>query len=175
MRPVERGNAPATYTRYQDAQPDLVAVLGDYCSYCERQIETNLAVEHVQPKSRWRALLNEWANFLLGCVHCNSSKGSRHVRLDSYFWPDCDNTARAFRYTAGGEVLPGRYLRRANRARAEASNKLLGLEKNPGNPERPTIPTCGPASFWHLKARALRVSPAPHSRHVSEPEVLYES
>ena len=45
MRPVERGAALRVYTKYQDAGPDLQARLGDYCSYCERQIETNLAVE----------------------------------------------------------------------------------------------------------------------------------
>jgi hypothetical protein len=51
MRPVNRGAAPAVYTNYQNAGPDLQACLGDYCSYCERQIETHLAVEHIQPKS----------------------------------------------------------------------------------------------------------------------------
>ena len=51
MRPVDKGTAPTVYTKYQDAGPDLQSRLGDYCSYCERQIETHLAVEHIQPKS----------------------------------------------------------------------------------------------------------------------------
>src|SRR5260221_6501574 len=75
MRPVDKGAAPALYENYQEAGPDLQVRLGDFCSYCERQIETHLAVEHVQPKSHVPALATVWSNFLLGCVHCNSSKG----------------------------------------------------------------------------------------------------
>src|SRR2546425_11096780 len=60
MRPVDKGAAPAVYARYQDAGPDLRARLGDYCSYCERQIETHLAVEHVQPKSHAHAPHTDW-------------------------------------------------------------------------------------------------------------------
>src|ERR1700730_16188143 len=101
MRPVERGTAPRVYTNYQDAGPDLQARLGDYCSYCERQIETNLAVEHVQPKDSQTALRNTWTNFLLGCVHCNSSKGKQPVSVPDFLWPDLDNTLRAFDYEPG--------------------------------------------------------------------------
>ena len=75
MRPVDKGPAPKVYTRYQDASTDLKGRLGDYCSYCERHIETHLAVEHVQAKVQRASLRNSWANLLLGCVHCNSSKG----------------------------------------------------------------------------------------------------
>ena len=88
MRPVDKGAAPAVYAKYQDAGPDLQARLGDYCSYCERQIETNLAVEHIQPKSHVPALRTDWTNFLLGCVNCNSSKGNTPINLRDYFWPD---------------------------------------------------------------------------------------
>src|SRR5260370_24609015 len=74
MRPVDKGVPPAVYATYQDAGSDLRSRLGDYCSYCERQIETHLAVEHVQPKVRRASLRNVWSNVLLGCVHCNSRK-----------------------------------------------------------------------------------------------------
>lgn len=94
MRPVDKGAAPAVYTRYQDAGPDLQVRIGDYCNYCERQIETNLAVEHVRPKSHVAALRTDWTNFLLACVNCNSSKGDTPVNLPDYFWPDADNTLR---------------------------------------------------------------------------------
>ena len=42
MRPVDKGAAPAVYTHYKNARVDLIGRLGDYCSYCERQIETHL-------------------------------------------------------------------------------------------------------------------------------------
>jgi len=140
MRPVDKGAAPAKYTNYQDAGPDLQNRLGDYCSYCERQIETHLAVEHIQPKSKASALLNDWANFLLGCVNCNSSKGDTPVNLSDYLWPDCDNTLRAFEYLPGGLVQPNSTLPQSIQTKAQAMIELVGLDKYPGNPGRePTI------------------------------------
>jgi len=133
VRPVEKGAAPRSYAAYQDAAGDLLATLGDYCSYCERQIETHLAVEHVQPKSRSKRLATAWSNFLLGCVHCNSSKGKKRVLLNDYFWPDRDNTLRALVYVAGGLVRPAAALPPSDGAKAIATIELTGLDKYPGN------------------------------------------
>lgn len=141
MRPVERGAAPKVYTNYQDAGPDLQARLGDYCSYCERQIETNLAVEHVQPKDLQPALRNMWTNFLLGCVHCNSSKGAQPVSIPNFLWPDLDNTLRAFEYGPGGLVKSSAILAPAMSAKADALIQLTGLDKDPGNPTPGRRPT----------------------------------
>lgn len=141
MRPVKRGVAPRVYTNYQDAGPDLQARLGDYCSYCERQIETNLAVEHVQPKNPVPALRNEWTNFLLGCGNCNSSKGATPVVVADYLWPDIDNTLRAFEYGIGGLVSPSPHLPAEIKAKAQQSITLTGLDKDPGNPNIQRKPT----------------------------------
>jgi uncharacterized protein (TIGR02646 family) len=132
MRPVDKGLSPAVYTRYQDAGPDLVARIGDYCSYCERQIETNLAVEHIQPKSIVSALRNSWSNFLLGCGNCNSSKGDTPVNLSDYLWPDQDNTLRAFEYVRGGLVKPHSALTSSLAGKASATIRLTGLDRVPG-------------------------------------------
>jgi uncharacterized protein (TIGR02646 family) len=136
MRPVDKGAAPTTYAMYQDALSDLRARLGDYCSYCERQIETNLAVEHVQPKSRAAALRTDWANFLLGCVNCNSSKGSTAINLVDYLWPDADNTLRAFDYVRGGMIQPDAALAPNMAMKAQATISLMGLDRFPGNAGR---------------------------------------
>lgn len=136
MRPVDRGVAPAEYAKYQDAGVDLQARLGDYCSYCERRIETNLAVEHVQPKSHAPALSTTWTNFLLGCVNCNSSKGDTPVNVPDYFWPDTDNTLRAFEYIRGGMIRPHPSLTPGLAAKAHATIGLTGLDRDPGNPGR---------------------------------------
>lgn len=141
MRPVSRGPAPRAYAFYGDAIADLEEALGDFCSYCERQIETHLAIEHVQPKSRKKSLLNDWSNFLLGCVHCNSSKGKKSVTLDNFLWPDRDNTMRAFVYSRDGLVRVYGRLRRPNRQRAEATINLVGLDKVPGHQMRHRRPT----------------------------------
>ncbi len=136
MRPVDKGAPPAAYTKYQDAGSDLQERLGPYCSYCERQIETNLAIEHIRPKSLVVALETHWANFLLGCVNCNSSKGDTAIALLDYFWPDSDNTLRAFEYHRGGLVGPHPVLSPNLNTKATATIALLGLDKYPGNPGR---------------------------------------
>ena len=136
MRPVDKGVAPADYACYQDASGHIKGCLGDYCSYCERRIETHLAVEHIQPLVQCPHLENSWDNFLLGCVNCNSSKGSTHVNLPDYFWPDRDNTLRAFEYTNGGLVRPHANLATVDGVKAIKTIALTGLDKDPGNADR---------------------------------------
>lgn len=107
MRPIERGAAPCAYGDYKEAKQDLVNRLGTYCSYCERRIATNLAVEHIQAKSlpHYAHLANDWNNFLLACVNCNSSKSAAEVDPARYLLPDRDNTFAAYRYNDFGEVV----------------------------------------------------------------------
>ena len=141
MRPVNKGTAPNTYTHYRDATDDLISQIGDYCCYCERQIETHLAVEHVLPKSINSALINSWSNFLLACVNCNSCKGKKRVNLNSYFWPDIDNTENIFVYKEGGIIEINNSLSPKNKKIAERTMKLVGLHKYPGSTERGGTPS----------------------------------
>lgn len=139
MRPVDKGASPvATYADYAAALPDLERRLGRYCSYCERYIATNLAVEHVQAKSLVPALALTWSNFLLACVNCNSCKSHTPVTVADYLWPDCDNTLRAFEYSTGGMVAPHSALTAPVRAKAQASAALVGLDRFPGATTPPT-------------------------------------
>lgn len=59
---------------YPKARGDLVAGLGQYCSYCELPMSANLAVEHMVPKSTFPQFAARWDNFLLCCSACNSRK-----------------------------------------------------------------------------------------------------
>lgn len=136
MRPVDKGAAPTVYAHYRCAGSDLKSRIGEYCSYCERKLETHLAVEHIQPKVSYPALQNSWENFLLACFNCNSSKGDKHVILGDYYWPDRDNTLRALEYVEGGLVRPHPCLKEADRVRAENTITLTGLDKIPGAPGR---------------------------------------
>lgn len=141
MRPVDKGTGNEPYARYEDALEDLRDAIGDFCSYCERQIETHLAVEHVQPKSRKKSLRTAWCNFLLGCINCNSCKGKKRVNLGDCFWPDRDNTLRVFTYEQGGSVRTRPRLRQLNRDRAQATIALVGLDRVPGHPNPRKRPT----------------------------------
>lgn len=109
----------------------MAARLGLYCSFCERRILTNLAVEHIQPKAlpAYARLKGRWENFLLCCVNCNSTKGAKDVVLDELLLPDRDNTFLAFEYAKDGTVAATSAL--ANPARTMAANtlKLVGLDR----------------------------------------------
>jgi len=144
MRPIRRGESPQStdYANYKDAKMELVSHIGSgwiknrhiasYCSYCERNIATNLAVEHIEPKKGEFAqpqLKGSWTNFLLACVNCNSTKGSKQVQFDKLFFPDRDNTFYAFEYLDDGSVIPSRQLNLQDSHIAQASLALVGLDK----------------------------------------------
>jgi uncharacterized protein (TIGR02646 family) len=108
MRPVRRGANPTSsdFADYDKAKPDLISRLGQYCSYCERRIATNLAVEHIQSQHFNPHLTGTWTNFLLACVNCNSTKSAKPFFLLEVLLPDRDNTFAAFIYTMDGRVEP---------------------------------------------------------------------
>ena len=133
MRPVEKGLAPTVYSSCEDARTDLRTRLGDYCSYCERRIETNLAVEHIQPKSIAPALSKNKVNLLLACVNCNSTKADTPICRVDYLWPDVDNTLRAFEYVLGGRINTHPSLMPTMAKKAVATLQLIGLDRYPGN------------------------------------------
>lgn len=135
MRPVERGNIPVdangqpvTLTDYRDARDYLINRLGDFCSYCEIPL-TAPAVEHVQPKSLQPQLQNVWGNFLLACTYCNSAKGNKPINPNDYFWPDSDNSFRAYCYQNGLLPEADKQISNAQQQIALNSLALTGLDR----------------------------------------------
>lgn len=141
MRPVVRGDAPldangnpVRFSDYKDARDALIERMGDYCSYCEVALHSQVDVEHVRPKSLNPHLELQWSNFLLACTNCNSIKGNRQVELADYYWADQDNTLRAFSYeqdeppqvTDDTAVDPNK---------AQRTLELTGIDRVPGHPE----------------------------------------
>jgi hypothetical protein len=142
MRPVRRGvvpeqdGKPREYAAYGDARDDLIARLGDYCSYCEIPCAEGPAVEHVQPKDGKHGhpeLECVWTNFLLGCRYCNSVKGKTRVSTVDYYWPDQDNTFRAFKYDVEQAPKLADGLSPTEKARAKKTLELTGLDREPGH------------------------------------------
>ena len=133
MRPVLRGDSPRTddYENHRDAFSELVSRIGMYCSYCERRIATELAVEHIQPKSlsAYAHLAGRWDNFLLGCKNCNSTKSAKDVVLADTLLPDRDNTGAAYRYTMDGKIAVRDDLTEQQKAMASRTLALVGLDK----------------------------------------------
>jgi uncharacterized protein (TIGR02646 family) len=133
MRPVVRGDSPraADYGDYREAFAELASRIGMYCSYCERRIATQLAVEHIQPKGlpAYEHLQRRWENFLLGCVNCNSTKGDKDVVLKDVLLPDRDNTAVAYVYTMDGKIAVRPGLSPLQQDMAGRTLALTGLDK----------------------------------------------
>lgn len=135
MRPVRKGTSPngnADFDSYKKAYPYLVGRIGSYCSYCERHIVTNLAVEHIQPKDGEHGhpeLIGRWSNFLLACVNCNSTKGAKEVILSDVLLPDRDNTFDAYVYSEDGKVTPALHLLQEQKRLASNTLSLTGLDK----------------------------------------------
>ncbi|WP_019500115.1 HNH endonuclease [Pseudanabaena sp. PCC 6802] len=164
MRPIERGNTPTDnagsprrFQEYQNARGDLIDRLGEYCSYCEMHLDASLAVEHVQPKSLNVDLELEWNNFLLGCSNCNSTKKDKSINLDDYYWPDRDNTYRAFEYSKGGFVSVSSSLTEPERQRARATIELTGLDKiSLNNLHRSDRRQINRREAWDIAERSLK-------------------
>ena len=141
MRPVERGNAPTledgvpvVFRDYGDARDLLIKRIGDYCSYCENALHSSIHVEHVRPKSKNPGLVKTWTNFLLACDYCNPTKGDKDVDLHEYFWPDTDNTVRAFHYTLDRAPQIAHGLDQPHTEMAQRTLELTGIEREPGHP-----------------------------------------
>jgi hypothetical protein len=102
-------------------------------------LDASLAVEHVQPKKSPGATVAmadrelDWHNFLLACTNCNSTKGNTDVVIDYYYWPDRDNTFRAFKYSVGGIIELADVLMVDQKKKAKRTIELTGLDKKPLN------------------------------------------
>lgn len=138
MRPVDKGahplhadGTPVVFATYGDAARYLRDRLGRFCSYCERKIPVNLAVEHVVPKSQKPELEKDWGNFLLACTNCNSQKRDKPVEPADYLWPDTDDTLAAFTYEPSGAIKVAAGLDPLQHAKAKALLSLVGLDLPP--------------------------------------------
>ncbi len=142
MRPVNKDVQPlkpdgsiATFTAYSQSRRYLIDTIGEYCSYCERPIPANLAVEHVSPKSHNPHLELLWSNFLLACTNCNSTKGDEDVVMLDYFWPDNNtyNTFDKFTYDISGLVKVNPLLNGPEALIAQNTIALVGLDRHQPN------------------------------------------
>ena len=138
MRRIDRGawpqenGRPRRFSPYRKAKLDLIERLGRYCNYCERT-QCDLHVEHVVPKFHRSDLEEEWTNFLLSCVNCNSIKGDRNTSRDGYTWPDDDEPWNPFRYLPEGFVEIAGGLTDTDMLKAQNLNDLMGLDRRPGH------------------------------------------
>ncbi len=164
MRPIKRGQSHR-YVRRTYAKAWLVERLGDYCSYCERP--TSSAVEHVLPwgpkksdtnppqqsVAQHTRLEHSWNNFLLTCVKCNNFKkerqnphpyGATRAARRRYYWPDTDNTFRAYEYHPTGDVVAHPALTKHEKSKADSTLHMFGFDScyDPRKSKRSEVWSC---------------------------------
>jgi hypothetical protein len=151
MRAIDKGTSITTYSNYKDALEDLTNKLGHYCSYCEMGVNNMIEVEHVHPVANGGNEL-DWDNFLLSCRYCNGIKSNHNGNRTGYFWPDRDNTDLAFDYTLTSPItIPKANLSAINNVQAQSLIDLIGLDRYPGSPNRPTKKD----KRWRLRDEAI--------------------
>ena len=137
MRPVERGANPGGDVSYGLAYAPLVGRMGRYCSFCEAHLK-NGHVEHVLPKDAYPGLVLSWTNFLVACANCNATKGVWPTPAlggrNAFFWPDVDNTARAFEYRLHLPPRAAPALPAADHTLANALLVATGVDRSPTHP-----------------------------------------
>ena len=125
------------YKDYRDAKPLLTAHLGEYCSYCENDIdEMNLSVEHIEPKELTKTTgddyyEHDWDNYLVACTMCNSQKSNCHYLPADLHLPQRDNTFLCFVYLPGGVVIVNPNLVGESKRRAQNLMNLVKLGNFP--------------------------------------------
>ncbi|MFN0199971.1 MAG: HNH endonuclease [Bacteroidia bacterium] len=136
MRPVHKQKNYLTYTQYGDAKPLLINQLGQFCSYCERYVnpESALEVEHVLYKDKYTRLETSWRNFLLSCKHCNTIKGQKEIDFSHIHLPHLHNTFLSFTYQPSGKITINSAIKgTSEEPKAQALMGLVGLDREPSN------------------------------------------
>ena len=110
MRPVDKTRYTTNqveYNPYGDAKPDLIAAIGKFCSYCEREgFSSALDVEHIEDKDAHPDKKFLWDNFLLACKNCNSIKGTKEIDFPNIILPHLQNTFSPFESIEKFPILP---------------------------------------------------------------------
>jgi len=132
LRPVEKGIGPDDgFTEFANARGLLITRIGEYCSFCEMHCDHDLAVEHKLPKNYQhnKHLELEWTNFLLACRNCNSTKGTKDIKLNELMWPDTNNTFYAFVYGPDAMIRVNPALNDGQKLMARSLLELVGVSR----------------------------------------------
>ena len=143
MRPVVKTDkfnddgTPLSFTHWGDAKADLQTELGSYCSFCEREgYRSSLHVEHILAKDlkKYNSLIYRWDNFLLGCINCNSTKGSKDYDINDTYLPHLNNLLVTIEVLEGGVVRIKKDLSVDQERRTKNFIDLVGLDRDPSHP-----------------------------------------
>jgi len=143
MRPVTKSvrynedGSPLTFHHWDEAKTDMLNELGKYCSFCEREgYRSSLAIEHIFPKDldKYEHLKFRWDNFLLGCINCNSTKGTKDIDPSHIYLPNLDNLLTTVEILEGGAIQVKGDLPEDVRNKTIAFIELVGIDRDPSHP-----------------------------------------
>ncbi len=146
MRPLDKGKCPTdkqgknkVVIDYKSWRLDLIKRIGYYCAYCNMPLSASIQVEHVVAKipipGNAAGGKLDWENMLLACGPCNTVKSNQPVSPHTHYLPEEHNTllifdiAAHFKHNDTAIVKPAPGLLKAQQTKAEATIKLLGLDK----------------------------------------------
>lgn len=140
MRPIHKqiptdteGNS-IIFSLYQDAKSFLINQLGNYCSFCEKHnTRSALHVEHIYPKSKYPHLENDWDNFLLACVNCNSVKNKKIIDISNIYLPHRDNLLCYIEILTGGLLQIKNGISTIEKEKIASFIQLVGLDRIPNH------------------------------------------
>lgn len=136
MRPVDKSTFTTNltvYNPYGNSKPDLIAAIGKYCSYCEREgFSSSLDVEHIEDKGTHQDKEFLWINFLLACKNCNSIKGTTEINFSNIILPHIQNTFFPFEYLESGYIKIKATIEEPLLSKVVALINLVGLDRRPG-------------------------------------------
>ena len=144
MRPIIKSNrlnadgTPLTFNHWSDAKADLVNETGSYCCFCEREgYRSSLHVEHVLAKDlpKYAHLIYRWDNFLLGCINCNATKGSKDYDINETYLPHLNNVLLTIEILEGGGIRMKNDLPEEQKRRTKNFIDLVGLDRDPSHPQ----------------------------------------
>lgn len=137
MRPVDKTRYTANqveYKPYGNAKPDLIAAIGKYCSFCEREgFSSALDVEHIEYKDTHKDKEFLWDNFLLACKNCNSIKGTKEIDFLNIWLPHIQDTFSPFEYLESGFIKIKDEITEPLKSKITALVDLVGLDRRPGH------------------------------------------
>lgn len=135
MRPILKSqSAPTIFIEHGKAKQFLIAKLGEYCSYCERPLGVaDLEVEHILYKDNYSLFALDWANFLLSCKNCNTTKGIKDLRIIPCFLPHLHNLL-CYTNIHHSVVVVKPSLSTINTQKAQNFIDLVGLDRHDTSP-----------------------------------------
>ncbi|MCF8294943.1 MAG: HNH endonuclease [Bacteroidales bacterium] len=180
MRPIvktekfDENGSPLLYNPWTSAKQDLVDELGDFCSYCEKQVDrSSLSIDHIHGIKTvdlngiylYDNLKFRWDNFLLACKNCNSIKGIKDIEDLDPFMPHLHNLLFYIEIGEGGMIFLKADIAGKKRKRAQTFINLIGLDRSPGHPDYSSKD-----DRWEYRLKAFDIASRYKKKYLANPK-----